>query len=75
MVVTHQLVRDPPDIGDLVGAESECYLSEVVIHVVVAVQLDDQDQLPGWRTERETSVRTHELSPGNKRETVSKRPE
>lgn len=44
---THQFVRDPPDLGDLVRAECERYLSEVVIHVVVAVQLYDQDQLPG----------------------------
>lgn len=43
---THQFVRDPSDLRDLVGAERESYLSEVVIHVVVVVQLNDQDQLP-----------------------------
>lgn len=46
---THQFVRDPSDLRDLVGAERESYLSEVVIHVVVVVQLYDQDQLPAGR--------------------------
>lgn len=44
---TYQFVRDPPDLWDFVRAKCERYLSEVVIHVVVAVQLYDQDQLPG----------------------------
>lgn len=43
---THQFVRDPSDFRHLVRAECESYLSEVVIHVIVAVQLYDQDQLP-----------------------------
>lgn len=46
---THQFVRDPSDLRDLVGAERESYLSEVVIHIVVVVQLYDQDQLPAGR--------------------------
>lgn len=44
---THQFVRDPPDLWHFVRTECERYLSEVVIHIVVAVQLYDQDQLPG----------------------------
>lgn len=44
--LTHQFVRDPSDLRDLVGAQRERNLSEVVIHVVVVVQLYDQDQLP-----------------------------
>lgn len=54
--VTHQLVRDPSDLRDLVGAERESYLSEVVIHVVVVVQLNDQDQLPAGRHGGNSSV-------------------
>lgn len=50
---THQLVRNPPDLWHLVRAEGESYLPEVVVHVVVAVQLYDQDQLP--EEEREDS--------------------
>lgn len=46
MLETHQFVRDPSDFWHLVRAERESYLSEVVVHVVVAVQLYDQDQLP-----------------------------
>lgn len=34
-------------MGDLIRAEGESDLSEVVIHIVVTVQLYDQDQLPG----------------------------
>lgn len=44
---TYQFVRDPSDLWDFVRAESESDLSEVVVHVVMAVQLYDQDQLPG----------------------------
>lgn len=53
---THQFVRDPSDLWDFVRAESESYLSEVVIHVVVVVQLDDQDQLPEERHSERSQI-------------------
>lgn len=54
---THQFVWDPPDLWDFVRAECERYLSEVVIHVVVAVQLYDQDQLPAGGNRERATVR------------------
>lgn len=56
---TYQFVRDPPDFWDFVRAECERYLSEVVIHVIVAVQLYDQNQLPGGGTKRESTSVKH----------------
>lgn len=42
---SYQFVGDPPHFRHFVRAKVKCDLSEVVIDIVVAVQLNDQDEL------------------------------
>lgn len=46
--MTHQFVGDPPHFWHFVRAKIQCDLSEVVMHIVVAVQLNDHDELPKY---------------------------
>ncbi len=44
--MTHQFIGDPPHFWHFVRAKIKCDLSEVVIHIIVAVQINDQEELP-----------------------------
>lgn len=46
--MTYQFIGDPPHFRHFVRAKVKCNLSEVVINIIVAVQLNDQDELPKY---------------------------